>query len=81
MPLAGEMSGHFFFHDRWNGFDDSLYGFARLIELVARRLPNSEPFSSLFDNIPDFPSTGEAKCHLQERGLQQWMQSGKPSLI
>ena len=63
-PLAGEMSGHFFFHDRWNGFDDSLYGFARLVELVARRLPNGEPFSSLFDNIPDFPSTGEAKVPL-----------------
>ena len=63
-PLAGEMSGHFFFHDRWNGFDDSLYGFARLVELVARRLPNREPFSSLFDNIPDFPSTGEAKVPL-----------------
>ena len=63
-PLAGEMSGHFFFHDRWNGFDDSLYGFARLVELVARRLPTREPFSSLFDNIPDFPSTGEAKVPL-----------------
>ena len=63
-PLAGEMSGHFFFHDRWNGFDDSLYGFARLVELVARRLPKGEPFSSLFDNIPNFPSTGEAKVPL-----------------
>ena len=63
-PLAGEMSGHFFFHDRWNGFDDSLYGFARLVELVSRRLPNGEPFSSLFDNVPDFPSTGEAKVPL-----------------
>jgi phosphomannomutase/phosphoglucomutase len=64
-PLAGEMSGHFFFHDRWNGFDDSIYGFARLVELVARRLPNGEPFSSLFTEIPDFPSTGEAKVPLK----------------
>ncbi|MBA45148.1 MAG: phosphomannomutase [Euryarchaeota archaeon] len=64
-PLAGEMSGHFFFNDRWNGFDDALYGFARLVELVARRLPNGEPFSSLFDEIPDFPSTGEAKVPLK----------------
>ena len=63
-PLAGEMSGHFFFHDRWNGFDDSLYGFARLVELVSRRLPDGEPFSSLFTDIPDFPSTGEAKVPL-----------------
>lgn len=63
-PLAGEMSGHFFFNDRWNGFDDALYAFSRLVELVARRLPNGEPFSSLFDEIPDFPSTGEAKVPL-----------------
>ena len=64
-PLAGEMSGHFFFNDRWNGFDDALYGFARLVELVARRLPNGEPFSTLFNDIPDFPSTGEAKVPLK----------------
>ncbi|MFL2976245.1 MAG: phosphomannomutase/phosphoglucomutase [Candidatus Thalassarchaeaceae archaeon] len=64
-PLAGEMSGHFFFNDRWNGFDDALYGFSRLVELVARRLPNGEPFSSLFNDIPDFPSTGEAKVPLK----------------
>lgn len=63
-PMAGEMSGHFFFHDRWNGFDDALYATARLIELVARRLPSREPFSSLFDELPDYPSTGEAKIPL-----------------
>ena len=65
-PLAGEMSGHFFFNDRWNGFDDDLYGFSLLVELVARRLPNGEPFSTLFNDIPDFPSTGEAKVPLKE---------------
>ena len=61
VPMAGEMSGHFFFHDRWNGFDDSLYATARLIELVAR---DHKPFSSLFDGIPTYPSTGEAKVPL-----------------
>ncbi|MEE2759489.1 MAG: phosphomannomutase/phosphoglucomutase [Candidatus Thermoplasmatota archaeon] len=61
VPLAGEMSGHFFFHDRWNGFDDSLYATARLIELVSR---GGESFSQLFDGIPTFPSTGEAKVPL-----------------
>ncbi len=64
-PLAGEMSGHFFFNDRWNGFDDSLYALARLMELVARRLPDGQPFSSLFDDIPTFTSTGEAKVPLR----------------
>ena len=61
VPMAGEMSGHFFFHDDWNGFDDSLYATARLVELVAR---DHKPFSSLFDGIPTYPSTGEAKVPL-----------------
>jgi len=59
--LAGEMSGHFFFNDTWNGFDDSLYATVRLLELVSR---DDAPFSSLFDGIPTFPSTGEAKVPL-----------------
>ena len=63
VPMAGEMSGHFFFHDRWNGFDDSLYATARLIQLVAQ---DNKPFSSLFDGIPSYPSTGEAKVPLTD---------------
>ncbi|MCS6766251.1 MAG: phosphomannomutase/phosphoglucomutase [Candidatus Protistobacter heckmanni] len=35
-PLAGEMSGHIFFKDRWYGFDDGLYTGARLLEIVSR---------------------------------------------
>jgi phosphomannomutase len=35
-PLAGEMSGHIFFADRWYGFDDALYAAARLLGIVAR---------------------------------------------
>jgi len=61
VPMAGEMSGHFFFNDRWNGFDDSLYTTARLIELVAR---DNRPFSALFEGIPTYPTTGEAKVPL-----------------
>ena len=34
-PLAGEMSGHIFFNDRWYGFDDGLYTAARLLEILA----------------------------------------------
>ena len=69
VPMAGEMSGHFFFNDRWNGFDDSLYATARLIELVAR---DNKPFSALFDGIPTYPSTGEAKVPLTA-GRQETM--------
>ena len=69
VPMAGEMSGHFFFNDRWNGFDDSLYATARLLELVAR---DNKPFSTLFDGIPTYPSTGEAKVPLTA-GRQETM--------
>lgn len=70
--FAGEMSGHLFFNDRWNGFDCSLYNSARLIELVAR---SSDPnnggigFSDLLSSIPEYPSTGESKINFEgERG-------------
>ena len=36
--LAGEMSGHFFFRERWYGFDDGLYAAARLLEILAASL-------------------------------------------
>ena len=35
-PLAGEMSGHTFFKERWYGFDDGLYAGARLLEILSR---------------------------------------------
>ncbi len=35
--LAGEMSGHFFFQERWYGFDDGIYAAARLLEILAAR--------------------------------------------
>ena len=70
--FAGEMSGHLFFNDRWDGFDCSLYNSARLIELVAR---SSDPnnggigFSDLLSSIPEYPSTGESKISFEgERG-------------
>ena len=36
-PLAGEMSGHIFFKERWYGFDDGLYAGARLLEILSRQ--------------------------------------------
>ena len=35
-PLAGEMSGHIFFGERWYGFDDATYTAARLLEILSR---------------------------------------------
>ena len=66
-PMAGEMSGHFFLHDRWPGFDDSLYNSARLLEIIGRDPAPNEggpTFSERFSFLPDYPSTGEAKIPL-----------------
>ncbi len=50
--LAGEMSGHIFFNDRWFGFDDALYAAARMIEILSADSRNShEVFSSYPDSI------------------------------
>ncbi len=65
--MAGEMSGHFFLHDRWPGFDCSLYNAARLLEIVGRD-PSPKgggiSFSPRFANLPDYPSTDETKIPL-----------------
>jgi phosphomannomutase/phosphoglucomutase len=53
--LAGEMSGHTFFKERWYGFDDGLYAGARLLEILARE---SDPSATL-TALPDSVSTPE----------------------
>lgn len=54
--LAGEMSGHIFFKERWFGFDDGLYAAARLLEILASQ---PHPLSTLFDRYPQDISTPE----------------------
>ena len=54
--LAGEMSGHTFFNDRWFGFDDGLYTGARLIEILSKTDLNSD---NLFKEIPQSFNTPE----------------------
>src|SRR5262245_3250260 len=53
--LAGEMSGHTFFRERWYGFDDGLYAGARLLEILSR---DADP-SAVLDALPDAVSTPE----------------------
>jgi phosphomannomutase/phosphoglucomutase len=53
--LAGEMSGHTFFKERWYGFDDGLYAGARLLEILSRH----ENPSAVLDALPDAVSTPE----------------------
>jgi phosphomannomutase/phosphoglucomutase len=63
-PLAGEMSGHLFFKDRWYGFDDGLYSGARMLELLSR-----EPDATrVLDALPDSISTPELNIALPHEG-------------
>jgi phosphomannomutase / phosphoglucomutase len=61
-PLAGEMSGHIFFNDRWFGFDDGLYTAARLLEILSRT-PNP---SAALEALPDSSSTPELQMPTRE---------------
>jgi phosphomannomutase/phosphoglucomutase len=61
-PLAGEMSGHIFFKERWYGFDDALYCGARLLEILSKE---KDP-GGVLENLPDTPSTPELNWKLAE---------------
>ena len=62
-PLAGEMSGHIFFNDKWYGFDDGHYSAFRLIEIIAQI---NENLSSIFGNLPKAFSTPEINIEVEE---------------
>ncbi len=61
--LAGEMSGHFFFAERWFGFDDGIYAAARLLEILDEQ---GQPAEDVFAALPDGVSTPEIKVELPE---------------
>jgi phosphomannomutase/phosphoglucomutase len=61
--LAGEMSGHFFFRERWYGFDDGLYAAARLLEILAA---NPDEPEDVFAQLPKGVSTPELKIKVEE---------------
>ena len=61
-PLAGEMSGHVFFKERWFGFDDGLYAGARLLEILSR---SSDP-SAVLKALPNATSTPELNIKMAE---------------
>jgi phosphomannomutase/phosphoglucomutase len=75
--LAGEMSGHTFFKERWYGFDDALYGGARLLEVLSRE---KDP-SAVLKALPNAPSTPEIHWQLAEgepHALVAKLQASKP---
>ena len=75
--LAGEMSGHTFFKERWYGFDDALYGGARLLEVLSR---DADPSATL-KSLPNAPSTPELHWALAEgepHALVEKLQAARP---
>ncbi|KPK08520.1 MAG: phosphoglucomutase [Betaproteobacteria bacterium SG8_39] len=76
-PLAGEMSGHTFFKERWYGFDDALYAGARLLEIVSQT-PDA---NATLKALPNAPSTPELQWKLEEgepHALVEKLQAAKP---
>jgi len=76
-PLAGEMSGHVFFKERWYGFDDGLYCGARLLEILSKAVNSNE----LLEGLPDAPCTPELNWKLAEgepHALMEKLQALKP---
>lgn len=69
--LAGEMSGHIFFKERWYGFDDGLYAGARLLEIVSQ---NSLNVNEIFARLPNSVNTPELKLPLSDDQKVKFMQ-------
>ena len=62
-PLAGEMSGHIFFGDRWYGFDDAIYVAVRLLGLIGR---SEKTLSAVADELPVTFNTPELRLDCDE---------------
>jgi phosphomannomutase/phosphoglucomutase len=62
-PFAGEMSGHFFFGERWYGVDDAIYAAARLLEILGS---TDTPPEAILNALPSSYSTPELKVQMQE---------------
>ena len=62
-PFAGEMSGHFFFEERWYGVDDGIYSAARLLEILAGA---ETPPEAILSALPTSFSTPELKVQMSE---------------
>ena len=69
--LAGEMSGHLFFSDRWYGFDDALYAAARLLEILAA---SPESPTERFAALPKGISTPEIRVEMREGEPERFME-------
>lgn len=69
--LAGEMSGHIFFKERWYGFDDALYAAARLVEILTTQ---ERPAAEIFEELPGGIATPELRLDMPESEHAAFMQ-------
>jgi len=69
-PFAGEMSGHFFFGERWYGVDDGIYAAARLLEILAGA---EAPPEAILNALPTSFSTPELKIMMKEGENHQFI--------
>ena len=74
--LAGEMSGHIFFQDRWYGFDDAIYAGARLCELISIHQQSAK---NIFRSIPNTINTPELRLEMEEGAHHQLIDKLKES--
>ena len=63
--LAGEMSGHIFFKERWYGFDDGIYSAARLLELLGP-MAGEKTVTEVFNDLPDSVNTPELNVSMED---------------
>lgn len=63
--LSGEMSGHFFFKERWYGFDDACYAASRMLEILSS-YPETDTVASIFRALPDSVNTPEINVSIEE---------------
>jgi phosphomannomutase len=76
-PLAGEMSGHIFFADRYYGYDDALYAAVRLLGIVAR---STETITQVRDRLPSVLNTPELRFPCSETRKFQVIEEVKARL-
>jgi len=75
-PFAGEMSGHFFFAERWYGVDDGIYAAARLLEILGS---TETPPEAILNSLPASFSTPELKVQMQEGENHEFVEAFKAS--
>jgi len=76
-PLAGEMSGHFFFAERWYGFDDGMYAACRLLEILAA---DTRAPGQILASLPKAESTPALEVEMKEGEAQSFVEAFAESI-